>query len=1080
MLLLSIAAAEPAFSHVPGVVEEGFELTVEADEVDLGEGWVPVEGPLLVETSTSILARDEDGEVRHTYVFVDEVLASLNTDDARIRSTLLELPTVLLTVDHALSTTEQAADIEWSEDGSFIVGGVRKQGNASLGYPKNNLRLNFRSSYGEGRWDVDLYQGFESGLEPATSHDSLTLRSGSHDSLFYLGARGQYLRNRWMDETQLAMGHLAPHGRYAHAFLNGDYIGVYHVRERFGAGLLSEMLGGDEDDYEAVNGGVVVDGGGAGWADVLSARGDWEAMVEVVDVVNFIDYVLLNFYAANAWDWWPEHNWMASGSTQQGGWMFHASDSDICLVYDPSTNILSAGGPSWLFSELVAEGHPDFHMLLTDRIHALFEGEGPLTAEAAGARYAELSVPLEDAVVAEAARWGGTSWNEELWEVERSYLLGEWFPARTDRLLEQLRGQGWYPLDAPVIEGEEPSVTVSRVGQRGGVVVTLNGEDPRLPGGEMHPDALGPAEALELSLDGGRVVSARVYDDGVWGPRVSETFPGDQPAPVLLNEANTVASHRTLNDGDEALGFLEGNGGDWLEFVVVQHVDLDGWRLVDHAGNTVVFRDLVLPPGALFTLASELPEDTAFDPERGDWRLHLTLGGEHAEGELDVHHKDWTVSLFDASGRLRAGPLGEGVQLTGVGSDEVLVRSGELYVASEGSTFGALNPGQDLSALRATPYTPPATIRPSCSPASAPLWLFSLALVLVACRRDEPVCYVDADGDGWGDEPTSCDAPSVSVDGDCDDLDASVNPGATEVCGPADDDCDGLLDEDDPDLSDAIPLYVDADGDGFGGDVVGACELGDGLTVVSGDCDDDNEDIHPGAPEDCDAIDADCDGVAGGEPGDGDECPVSSCVDQPEGPIWLALPDGGAAQVYCRDGWTLGFVRNTSAASNQRDFGAADTNLTDLAQSPEDASVSELGLMGWLNLNALDWSELRVAAYTNGVETATSASIPREDFRLDFGQPGYLLYGPDYYWCGGPASYTDGGEGAVDNPADAPLDCKGHGSLGSGWDFSDSPYANAGLSLCGSDGSAVMSTTIPWSGWLYYGAPGGAQAIWVR
>lgn len=41
--------------------------------------------------------------------------------------------------------------------------------------------------------------------------------------------------------------------------------------------------------------------------------------------------------------------------------------------------------------------------------------------------------------------------------------------------------------------------------------------------------------------------------------------------------------------------------------------------------------------------------------------------------------------------------------------------------------------------------------------------------------------------------------------------------------------------------------------------------------------------------------------------------------------------------------------------------------------------------MGWLNLNAMDWSELRVAAYTNGVETAMSASVPREDFWLDVG-----------------------------------------------------------------------------------------------
>ena len=56
---------------------------------------------------------------------------------------------------------------------------------------------------------------------------------------------------------------------------------------------------------------------------------------------------------------------------------------------------------------------------------------------------------------------------------------------------------------------------------------------------------------------------------------------------------------------------------------------------------------------------------------------------------------------------------------------------------------------------------------------------------------------------------------------------------------------------------------------------------------------------------------------------------------------------------------------------------------------------------------------------------------------------------------------------------------KGHTNLGSGWDFSDSHSANAGLTLCGSDGSNFLAAT--WGGtWISYGTAGGAQAIWVR
>jgi hypothetical protein len=59
--------------------------------------------------------------------------------------------------------------------------------------------------------------------------------------------------------------------------------------------------------------------------------------------------------------------------------------------------------------------------------------------------------------------------------------------------------------------------------------------------------------------------------------------------------------------------------------------------------------------------------------------------------------------------------------------------------------------------------------------------------------------YFDADGDGWGDTSTSttaCSQPSFYVaDGtDCDDTDATVNPGASEACNGVDDDCDGTVD----------------------------------------------------------------------------------------------------------------------------------------------------------------------------------------------------------------------------------------------------------------------------------------------
>lgn len=56
--------------------------------------------------------------------------------------------------------------------------------------------------------------------------------------------------------------------------------------------------------------------------------------------------------------------------------------------------------------------------------------------------------------------------------------------------------------------------------------------------------------------------------------------------------------------------------------------------------------------------------------------------------------------------------------------------------------------------------------------------------------------YVDADGDGFGDDSTEelvCEEPEderVLIGGDCDDANAAVNPGVAEVCNGKDDDCD--------------------------------------------------------------------------------------------------------------------------------------------------------------------------------------------------------------------------------------------------------------------------------------------------
>ncbi|MFT5583226.1 MAG: hypothetical protein ACI9VR_000804 [Cognaticolwellia sp.] len=156
--------------------------------------------------------------------------------------------------------------------------------------------------------------------------------------------------------------------------------------------------------------------------------------------------------------------------------------------------------------------------------------------------------------------------------------------------------------------------------------------------------------------------------------------------------------------------------------------------------------------------------------------------------------------------------------------------------------------------------------------------------------------FLDEDGDGFGSESqTACPGEhpvrySADQGQDCDDTDALVNPGETEICDGLDNNCDGSVDE-----GVFIDFYVDADADGFGsGEPTGACADAppfDSAATVGGDCEDSDAEVYPGADEACDGLDNDCDDSV-------DEDPVS-------GPTWYddtdddSYGDPGTAVVAC-------------------------------------------------------------------------------------------------------------------------------------------------------------------------------------
>ena len=113
----------------------------------------------------------------------------------------------------------------------------------------------------------------------------------------------------------------------------------------------------------------------------------------------------------------------------------------------------------------------------------------------------------------------------------------------------------------------------------------------------------------------------------------------------------------------------------------------------------------------------------------------------------------------------------------------------------------------------------------------------------------ETYFFFDGDGDGYFDFE------------DCNDSDASINPGESELCNGIDDNCNDLIDDE----LDIFTYYFDNDNDGYGDEMIAmdTCQTfaPDGFVDNALDCNDNDENINPDAVEICDGIDNNCNGL---------------------------------------------------------------------------------------------------------------------------------------------------------------------------------------------------------------------------
>ena len=309
---------------------------------------------------------------------------------------------------------EREANVSmYEEDGSgfSIDCGIRMHGRTSRRTSeKKSFTLKFRGRY-DGTLNYDVF-----GDGTVTEFSSLLLRASVEDT-YTSYMRDEFFARIAMDNTDVP----AQNYRYVLLYLNGEYWGLYAIREHHSEEYFASRTGVDADTVDMQTGEFE---GTTAWSDLLNyARyhdlttdESWTYIQEHLDVPEMIDWLILECWSGDI-DVYENVRFYASPDYENGKYVYGLADMDLTMM---STDTYAVGFNNFQLHGIIPAAltnNAEFRDMFLTRLAEMLSG--PLSDESAQETLDELRSEIEAETARDLERWGRP---ESLFETQMSNL----------------------------------------------------------------------------------------------------------------------------------------------------------------------------------------------------------------------------------------------------------------------------------------------------------------------------------------------------------------------------------------------------------------------------------------------------------------------------------------------------------------------------------------------------------------------------------------------------------------------------------------------------------------------------------